>query len=282
MKNSIFYYLFVLLIVASCKEQPKDTNTEKNKADFICLEKPIDYSKCYFTREIPKDAGSIWINSWKFSAYNTIDIKLDTPVPELIFTQEKIEKLIPRDTINKGTLIYYILNDSVRENTLAKNKIPSLAMIRTDKCKPTFNDCNDHCVLVSWYNEEHTINEEFINIDSLKQYRKNWKDFLHETTKAHIEVEGYFYSWNLIMDDILENSKSQLCIRYGVRTLGPDEIDQFENPETDHDPTHEVGIPILCNIIFGMDETLYSTTEEAFAATTDHDFAKPCPAYCNE
>lgn len=160
-------------------------------------------------------------------------------------------------------------------------------MIRTDDCGSVLDDCGDNCVLVSWQDTgiQEFLTQKEIDDGLLVNYKSNWTTYLETIWEAKIKIEGYYYPWTLI-DFLLAKSSindknKQIVLKYGVRTLGPGEIKDFQDPVVDTD----VGIPVLCNVIYPREEG--QSTDEAFhdhaelVGDNGFDFAKPCPTYCN-
>lgn len=263
MKNSIFSFIMVLLIMSSCKEAQKEEQTTTGE-DSATEDTSLN-SSCYNSVKIDKNTAWIWEQSWVSTETSIYPKDSVSTSPELHFSTENIHLLMPPLKENNGALLYYILKDETE-------KIPSLAMIQTDKCVSQLDQCEGNCVLASWYNGE----QEFIRRDSLQKYKSYWKTHIEGVLpSAKLFVEGYNYSWALI--DYLSKDKQGITVKYGVRTLGPGEILEFVS-ETDS-LKNTVGIPVICNIIIGLKEG--QTFQEAAEEIEEYDFAKPCPHYCD-
>lgn len=276
----------LLITITSCKDQPEEEKKETIAYENTSTMVEPDYNKCYEHESISPDTALLWFNSWAYAAGGVAGGEFPEG-PELIFSKDNIDKIEPDLKTNKGVLIYYILKEPVDSSSSDEEKIPSLAMIRTQDCTPVIDGCGDHCVLVSWQDtgEQEFLTQKEVDDGLLINYRSNWTTYLQTIGEAHIKIEGYFYPWTLI-DYLLDKSslndkQKAFVIKYGVRTLGPGEINEFEK-----DPGSEPFIiPVLCNVIFPKEEG--QSTEDAFNAHAEaigdngFDFAKPCPAYCN-
>jgi len=285
MKNLVSLGMMALLIAAtSCKDAQKETQTTEPEEK--SLEEKIDSKDCYEHESISPDTALLWFNSWSYAAGGVIGGEFPDS-PEFVFSKDNIDKIEPELKTNKGALIYYILKDPVTSASTDEEKIPSLAMIRTKDCDPFYGDCGDYCVLVSWRDtgKQEFLTQKELDDGILVNYITNWTTYLNSIDEAVIKVEGYYYPWTLI-DFLLGKSspivKQQgIVIKYGVRTLGPGEIQEFEEEPY----TEPYIIPVLCNVIFPLGEG--QSTEEAFQVHAElvgdngFDFAKPCPTYCD-
>jgi hypothetical protein len=122
---------------------------------------PVSITDCYDSDKINKNTVWIWEQSW-IAAENAIDpTNTVTSSPELHFSRENLNRLMPSLKENNGALVYYILRDETE-------KVPSLAMIQTEYCASQLEECEGDCVLASWLNGE----QKFIRKDSLQKYKK--------------------------------------------------------------------------------------------------------------
>jgi hypothetical protein len=283
MKNLLSFSMIALLLLASCKEAQKEEQTTKDE-DSSTNDTALIIG-CYDSSPIHRDTAEIWFNSWVYAANSIMDEATITNSPDVHFSKDNINLMMPTLKENNGALIYYILRKPyVKErNGQIGNPTPSLALIGTDKCDSTLPSCNQNCVLVSWYSSDEFVGfQEFIDKSLLDGYRKNWTDYLDSIKEAHVKIKGYSYSWSLIYyllngDSAARKPKDEIVVKYGVRTLGPGEIDQFVREGEPVDPA--VGLPVLCNVILGKDFEVEMA--DALAATEEYNFAKPCPHYCD-
>lgn len=270
----------LLVVTSSCKDQPEETEVEKQNIEsreaVLAEETTKKNTDCYDEAFIHNDTAKLWYNSFVYAGEDI----LGTPIPadlEVRFPKDMIIELKRRTRgIDAGIRLYYILFDETE-------RIPSLAMVLTRNCKADYEECDKKCVLFSSYSsEKNDIDglQGWMDHNELKKYTKNWTKFIEGIDKFTVKVEGYNYAWTTIFDSM--EVFDEFVVRYGVRTLGPGEIDEFKEKGKSDDTNDSdiiVGQPVLCNVIVARKED--QTTDEAFDETQEFDFAKPCPHFCD-
>lgn len=262
--------VMALMIATSCNNQANEQNDDQRIAD-LCKDRDPGCKTCCYESDsrISKEAAWLWMQSWEVAQKAMDTTYTANKSPEFHFSLDSIRLIMPTIKDNTGVLLYYILKDE-------SVKIPSLAMVFTENCAPQLEDCGEKCALVSWYSEnKETTEQSFISNDNLQKYISNWKKYLDSVESyVRVQVDGYNYSSKLI--ELLSEDKKGITVKYGVRTLGPGEICEFEAVLDPFEPDIQ---PVLCNILIGWVDGVFGIRK--FDELEEYDFARPCPTYCN-
>jgi len=180
--------------------------------------------------------------------------------PKVTFDEQNLNSLYSevKEEDHPGVLMWYTLLSP-------SDSIPSLAIQNTVECEI---DLGGTILLAS--PNDSTLTVDTISQSYLNTIKDNWSKTSFITPGVYTRINGYNYEWDSIQQLMnLSAGPQGIYIHYGLRTIGPDEAENYATP-TDPDKTGSI---IYCNIIYGDNFELNPTA-------TLLDFAMPCPEYC--
>jgi hypothetical protein len=249
----------------SCKKtvetQNSSNNTTKSDEENSCLDSDF---------KIYKETAYMWEKSWA----NTYRVATSAQVK---FSYDSIKKLRGLSLSSQGVRIYYcLMNDT--------DTLPSLAMVNINNCADQVTCSDGNCILFSKLGTDQE--EYFIDEKTLSNYRGRWQTFIDSKGEIHTPVYAYNYEWRSIEDMIDESSEDPgVWIKYGLRTITPSELTEFEQDTIRSDGYIITGSIVYCNITYGQSPRIRAKSRETSVDSTEvnelFDFAKPCPRYCN-
>lgn len=284
MKNSIFYYLVLSLIVISCKQE--SDNKTKVSTETVTIEAEgsegdtsgFDGTNCFSSNRIYGETAYMWQAGW-VSYYNEYfpESEPRPNSPEIKFGSKKMQNLydeakqygVPANEM--GVIITYIMEDDQPDS------FPYLAIQSIVNCTVVEGG------LIYYKSPTELLDYGPADLNGLKQ---NWLNFLDPNYVFSV-AEAYMYSWEALVTDG-DARESGIAVNYGLRTLGLGEEEDFpsydaamENTEgtTEENVDGIVGSVVYCNVLYFQGDESDASADGSGIALLD--FARPCPAYCN-
>ncbi|MEM7087197.1 MAG: hypothetical protein AAF489_13500 [Bacteroidota bacterium] len=264
MKKSIIYGISLLLFGLSCKDVQK-TSPPERATDSLALETVnTDIDPCINAGyQIFKLTADLWVDNWETLHTNTSGVT--TVSPELFFSKLDMDSLRSLYPTSDGVRLYYVLQH-------AQDTIPNLAMKPMKDCQDLNNIKATNVVLYSTIQKKSS----FISDSQFQVYKNNWQnDTKMDQVHRPIDVFAYNYGWDELLNRIDPNNGtdgSGVWVRYGFRTLGPEDVKEYLDPGS---ATPMItGNVVYCNIVYGQSPKRSNEAE--------FDFVKPCPRFCND
>lgn len=297
MKNSIFYCLVLLLIVASCKQDNKeaDTSTEESVKKEVASKsesRPV-VTECFSDQKILPEAAFLWQGGWiylyNFDLFSKEEGDAYKKSPQTFFDETVMtilyNEVAEEDRANAGVLISYISTPQAANDSFMTP--PGLAIQNIVDC----NKASGGTIYIYPYQgingaklgEPYNGNPELSNQSDLDVLKQNWVNQIttpSEKRNVYSLTESYIHSWKSLMDNGIGKNATDIgiSVNLGLRTLEPGEEDDFPtNPGSNPDGTAGAGAIVYVNVLyFGGTEW---KNDDSFPYMDN--FARPCPIYCN-